>query len=635
MAYKPLNEELHVGESEATLVEKASLNGASLDNNKGKDATAGRSLGAGARGWVIFRYVLGVGAFVLLFSFLAAAIILVVLSPSCKKNSTKQVWWKTTVIYQCYPRSFRDSNGDGNGDLNGIRDKLGYLNHLGVNAVWLNPIFTSPQRDNGYDIANYTTVDPLYGTMTDLKMLLKEIHSKGMHLILDLVPNHTSDQHPWFVESRSSVDNPRRDWYIWANGSSDGGPPNNWLSLFGGSAWTFDSATNQYYLHQFSVFQPDLNYHNHDVRQAMEDVIKFWFDFGVDGFRIDAVIFLLEDPELQDEPVNPHFNDTANCSGGSNSSVCYDSLIHNLTENYPGIHEIIRSWRKISDSYTHRFFVGETYDPVDTVMTYYGENNDEFHFPFNFLLLSNKEWTGTVVSDKVSQWMDAMPKGAWPNWVLGNHDNPRIANKAGFYLTRALNVLLLTLPGTPTTYYGEEIFMTDVYVPPAKRHDKYQDRDKERTPMQWNNETNAGFTTSGTVPWLPVSDNYTTYNVATEASNMTSMLSLYERLVRLISTQEAFLFAEYRPVLNTTDIFAYHRYHSGSKNEYIIVINFSETNSTADLSSVSSVFQGAMLELSSFDSSREGSQVNLTDVSMSGGEAVIISGGHGVSGGRC
>ena len=261
-------------------------------------------------------------------------------------------------------------------------------------------------------------------------------------------------------------------------------------------------------------------------------------------------------------------------------------------------------------------------------MTYYGKNNDEFHFPFNFLLLSNNDWTGSTVSQLVSSWIDAMPEGAWPNWVLGNHDNPRIANKAGNYLARALNILLLTLPGTSTTYYGEEIFMTDVFVPPDKRQDVYQDRDKERTPMQWNSSDNAGFTKSGVTPWLPLATNYTTYNVDVESSNSSSMLSLYKHAVKLITENEALRSAEYEEVLNNTDIFAFRRFHNGTKDEFIVVVNFSPSSATADLSHMQDDFKGAKIVLSSAtDSNKEGRRVDLAkEISMAGGEAVIISG---------
>lgn len=644
MAYKPLENHLQVGDEDGELDETEAQFGedekveflpqdpdlALTEPSGKKDASL---QGADSRKFKVLRYALGVGSFVLLFGFLGTAIVLVALSPPC--NSIPKdglVWWKTTVIYQCYPRSFKDTTGDGNGDLKGVQEKLGYLHDLGVDAVWLNPIFKSPQRDNGYDISNYSDIDPLYGSMDDLRELLKEVHSKGMHLILDFVPNHTSDEHPWFKESRSSTTNPKRDWYVWANASADGGPPNNWFSLFGGSAWSLDSATNQYYLHQFSAFQPDLNYHNPEVQAAMERVIKFWFDFGVDGFRIDAVIFLLEDPDLQDELPDHHYNGKVNCTVDRNNSDCYKTLIHNLTSNYPGIHNIIRRWRKIADGYTDKFLVGETYDKVETVMTYYGKDNDEFHFPFNFFLLSNDNWTGDGVNAAISKWMDAIPEGAWPNWVLGNHDNPRIANKVGNYLARAMNVLLLTLPGTPTTYYGEEIFMTNVDVLPDERQDKYGKRDEERTPMQWTDAKYAGFTKGDVKPWLPVSTNYSTYNVHSESSHSSSMLSLYKRLVKLITVNEAFRFSEYSPVMSNEDVFVYHRFHNSSKDEFIVVVNFSKTNTTANLTMVAESFVGARLELSSVDVKRDGTSINLHKIPLAGGEAVVIKGFNATNG---
>lgn len=574
------------------------------------------------------RKVLACGVFVMLLGFLAAAIALIATSPSCRGEGEGLVWWKTTVIYQCYPRSFQDSDGDGSGDLNGILERVNYFVDIGIKTVWLNPIFTSPNRDNGYDVSNYTDIEPLFGTLDDFKALLRKLHENGIHLLLDFVPNHTSDEHPWFLESRSSRDSSKRDWYIWANASEDGGPPNNWISLFGGGAWTYDNQTDQYYLHQFSEFQPDLNYRNPEVISAMEDVLEFWLDLGVDGFRVDAVIFLLEDPKLQDEPENPDF--VGNCTTNISDPNCYNSLLHNLTTNYPGIHEIIRNWRKLLDSFSNstsqpRFMVGEAYDPIETVMLYYGKNGDEFHFPFNFFLLENSNWTGSVVSEIVSNWLDHSPKGAWPNWVLGNHDNSRIASKAGIYLARALNVLLLTLPGTPTTYYGEEILMTDVYVPPPERHDPYQDRDKERTPMQWNASANAGFTTNAK-PWLPVPDNYTTYNVAFESSaatGNTSMLTLYKKLVELRSSHTALQFADYEHVKNDSDIFAYHRYHENSSEDFLVIVNFSELPTTCSF--VDDIRLNDPEIVLSSNLNRTGG-IRLDSVDLLGGEALVVKG---------
>ena len=567
------------------------------------------------------RRVLGVGAFVMLLAFLATAITLIAVSPPCSDQTVEELpWWKTTVIYQCYPRSFQDSDGDGNGDLNGIRSRINYFVDIGIGTVWLNPIFTSPQMDNGYDIANYTNIDPLYGTLEDFEALLSELQDKGIHLLLDFVPNHTSDQHPWFLESRSSRTNStKRDWYVWADGNENGEPPNNWISVFGGSAWTYDNSTGQYYLHQFSKFQPDLNYHNPEVISAMEDVLKFWLSMGVDGFRIDAVKFLLEDPELRDEPINPDLN-TTDPDG-------YDSLIHNFTTDYPGIHNITRSWRRILDSYSNdnhsreRFMVGEVYDPVETVMLYYGKHDSEFHFPFNFFLLENTNWTGTAVSQTVANWLTNMPEGAWPNWVLGNHDNSRIASKAETYLARALNVLLLTLPGTPTTYYGEEILMTDVDVPHNKSHDlNHQDRDKERTPMQWNISTNAGFTSNST-PWLPVPGNYRLYNVEVEMESNSTMLALYQMLIELRSNNTAFKYTDYESIQHSTPIYAFRRYHGSSSDQFLIVVNFSQQPTTAKFDAI---FSEPQIVLSS-NLNRTGT-VDLASVDLAQGEALVIKG---------
>ena len=573
------------------------------------------------------RRILGVGVFILLIGFLAAAVALIAVSPSCHSETeetvTELTWWQKTVIYQCYPRSFQDSDGDGNGDLNGIASHIDYFVDIGVDTIWLNPIFSSPQKDNGYDISNYTDVDPLYGTLNDLRLLLQRFHEKGLHIILDLVPNHTSDQHPWFINSSSSRNSPKRDWYVWANSSKDGGPPNNWISVFGGSAWEWDPATDQYYLHQFSVFQPDLNYHNPEVVTAMELVLKFWLDFGIDGFRIDAVKHLLEDPGLHDEVRDPNF--TGNCSVNISDPNCYNSLIHNLTTDYQGIHDIIRGWRKILDSFStpaqERFMVGEVYDPIETVMLYYGENADEFNFPFNFFLLGNTNWTGVNVGQIVATWLDHMPKGSWPNWVLGNHDNPRIASKVGLYLARALNILLLTLPGTPTTYYGEEILMTDVYVPPPERHDPYGGRDMERTPMQWNTSANAGFTSNSTA-WLPVPDNYTAYNVEVESANDTSMLSLYKKVTELRSNHTALQYTGYELVNSTTEIYAYRRHHESSTDEFIILMNLSEMPTTTALTGVA--LSDPEIVLSS-SLNRTGT-VDLESIYLCGGEALVIQG---------
>ena len=561
--------------------------------------------------YVYIRKAIGAGVLVTLVALVASSVALIATAPRCNE---KLGWWKSAIIYQCYPRSFQDSNGDGSGDLAGITSRVQYLKDLGVKVVWLNPIFASPQKDNGYDISDYTSIDPLYGTLSDFNSLLEALHREGLYLILDFVPNHTSDEHPWFIESRSGVTSAKRDWYVWANPSQDGGPPNNWQSVFGGSAWSLDNLTGQYYLHQFSDFQPDLNYRNPEVISAMQSVLSFWLDLGVDGFRVDAAKFLLEDPYLRNESVDPSFSNTT-CNV-SIPGCLYNSLLHNLTTDYPGLHDITRGWRKVLDCYSNKLMVAEAYDPIDIVVQYYGTNGDEFNFPFNFFLLGNTNWTASAVSGIISTWLDNMPSGAWANWVLGNHDNPRIASKAGLYLARALNVLLLTLPGTPTTYYGEEILMTNVFVPPNQTQDVYQGRDVERTPMQWDGGLNAGFTSGS--PWLPLATNYTTFNVMNESLSNTSMLALYKQLASL---RQEFISFAYSLDSVEANVLSFHRYDSSSSVDYLVVINFASESGTVAIKSPP--LHPQLLLSSMLDKS---GPVDLSNLSLRGGEALIIKG---------
>ena len=583
-----------------------------LDSERDDKETVEKKQTPGPDKYKYIRKALGVGVLVTLGALVASSIALIVTAPRCNE---KLVWWKSAIIYQCYPRSFQDSNGDGSGDLAGITSRVQYLKDLGVKVVWLNPIFASPQKDNGYDISDYTSIDPLYGTLSDFNNLLGALHREGLYLILDFVPNHTSDEHPWFIESRSSVTSAKRNWYVWANPSQDGGgPPNNWQSVFGGSAWSLDNLTGQYYLHQFSDFQPDLNYRNPEVISAMQSVLSFWLDLGVDGFRVDAVKFLLEDLYLRNESADPSFSNlTCNISI---PGCLYNSLIHNLTTDYPGLHDITRGWRKVLDCYGNRLMVAEAYDPIDIVVQYYGTNGDEFNFPFNFFLLGNTNWTASAVSGIVATWLDNMPSGAWANWVLGNHDNPRIASKAGLYLARALNVLLLTLPGTPTTYYGEEILMTNVFVPPNQTQDVYQGRDVERTPMQWDDGLNAGFTTG--TPWLPLATNYTTYNVMNESLSNTSMWALYKQLASL---RKEFINSDYSLDSIEGNVLSFHRYDISSSVDYLVVINFANESSTVAIKTPP--LHPQLLLSSMLDKS---GPVDLTSLSLRGGEAMVIKG---------
>lgn len=501
-------------------------------------------------------------------------------------------WWQSGIIYQIYPRSFQDSNGDGIGDLPGIISRLDYLSSLNVNAIWISPIFPSPMRDFGYDVADYTAIHPMFGTMADFDRLLNEAHGSGLHVLLDLVPNHSSDQHPWFLESRSSRENPKRDWYIWRDPGPDGGPPNNWVSHFGGPAWTFDERTAQYYNHQFLKEQPNLNYRNPEVVQAMLNVMRFWLDKGVDGFRVDVMLLLIKDEQLRDEPPNPNWD-------GVDPN---NSLRHIYTVNQPEVHDIIRKMRAVLDEYNGRMMVGETYASNEELARCYGENLDECHLPFNFQLIRTK-WDARVIRRAVDAYEAALPEGAWPNWVLGNHDRVRLASRVGRAQARVANMLLLTLRGTPTTYYGEDIGMENVPIPP----DFIQDppalnlpeiadlvgRDPERTPMQWDTGPNAGFADAGVTPWLPVAADYRVRNVALESQEPTSMLSLYRALTRLRGQEPSLSVGHYASVdSGADDVFAFRRFvpqnHAGSStsgaDEFLVVLNMGERQRTLNLS---------------------------------------------------
>ena len=494
-------------------------------------------------------------------------------------------WWQSAIIYHIYPRSYQDTDGDGIGDLAGILRRLDYVESLNVDAVWLSPIYPSPMHDFGYDVADYTDVHPMFGTMDDFDRLLAETHARGLKLLLDLVPNHTSDEHPWFVESCSSRDNPKRDWYMWRDPAPDGGPPNNWLSFFGGPAWTFDERTGQYYLHQFVTQQPELNYRNPAVLAGVLDVMRFWLDKGVDGFRVDVIFLMLKDERFRDEPPNPDWDGVDP----------HERLRHVHTCNLPGVHDVIRRMRATLDEYGERVMVGELYLPNGELAKYYGQDLDECHLPFNFQLI-DLDWDARVVRRAVDAYEAALPPGGWPNWVLGNHDRHRVASRLGQAQARVANVLLLTLRGTPTTYYGEEIGMENVPIPPESLRDPRAvnqpeiahvvGRDPERTPMQWDGSPNAGFTAAGIAPWLPVADDYAGRNVAQQEADPTSMLRLYRALARLRRAEPALHAGDYAPVdAGAEDVFAYLRTAPGA-DRFLVVLNFGGAAHTLDLGHV-------------------------------------------------
>ena len=438
-----------------------------------------------------------------------------------------QLWWQRGVVYQVYPRSFMDASGDGVGDLAGVISRLDHLAWLGVDALWLSPIYPSPMKDFGYDVADYCGVDPLFGTLADFDRLVREAHARGLKVILDFVPNHTSDQHPWFRESRASRDNPKRDWYLWRDA------PNNWLSNFGGSAWQYDEATRQYYYHAFLPEQPDLNWRNPEVVQAMLGVLRFWLERGVDGFRVDVLWHLVKDEGFADNPANPDWREGMDP---------YSALIPLHNADRPEVHEVIVQMRRLVDAYPERVLIGEIYLPLERLVAYYGKELQGAHLPFNFQLLS-APWDAQHLAGLIAEYERLLPRGAWPNWVLGNHDRPRVATRLGAGQARVAAMLLLTLRGTPTLYYGDEIGMQNVPIPPERVQDPFErrvpgmglGRDPIRTPMQWSPD--GGFTTGE--PWLPLADDFRKVNVENQKQDPRSMLSLHRALLALRRRERA------------------------------------------------------------------------------------------------
>ena len=478
-------------------------------------------------------------------------------------------WWQRGIVYQIYPRSFMDSNGDGIGDLPGIIARLDYLRWLGVDAVWISPIYPSPMKDFGYDVADYTGVHPMFGTLADFDHLLAAAHARDLKVILDFVPNHSSDQHPWFRESRSSRHNPRRDWYIWRDPAPDGGPPNNWLSCFGGSGWELDPATGQYYYHAFLKEQPDLNWRNPEVVAAMMDVLRFWLDRGVDGFRVDVIYHLVKDASFCDNPKNPRWREGMDP---------FQALVPVHTTDRPEVQDIIMRMRALFDEYEDRVLIGEIYLPLERLVAYYGADLKGAHLPFNFQLIS-AAWDAAQLAKLIAEYEAALPEGGWPNWVLGNHDQHRIATRVGPAQARVAAMLLLTLRGTPTLYYGDEIGMRDVPIPPGMVQDPFErnvpgkglGRDPERTPMQWDARSNAGF--SDATPWLPIATDFGRVNVEAQRGDRRSMLTLYQRLIALRRGEPALEVGRLETREASGDVLAYVRRGRAGEPGFFIALN--------------------------------------------------------------
>ena len=476
-------------------------------------------------------------------------------------------WWREAVVYQVYPRSFQDTDGDGIGDLEGVIQRLDYLNDgtersLGIDAIWLSPTFPSPMADFGYDVSDYCGVHPDFGTMETMDRLIAECHRRGIRLLLDWVPNHTSEQHPWFLESRSSRHNPRRDWYIWRDAKPDGSLPNNWKSVFGGPAWTLDETTGQYYLHSFLKEQPDLNWRNPEVEAAMLDTLRFWFDRGIDGFRIDVMGMIVKHPDLADNPLNGDW-----MPGDRERST---QLWQN-NRNYPEVYDAVKRIRAVFDEYPGRMGVGEVFGSAEEVGRYYGdEDGDGLHLAFNFQFIHEAEhgltaWDAEALRRIVNAAEASLPAGAQPCYALGNHDRPRFisrhnADNRGRERARAAVLLLLGLRNTPFIYYGEEIGMEDVDIPDDRLQDPARirtiGRDPERTPMQWDASPGRGF--SPAEPWLPYGD--ASCNAADQDGDPDSLLSLYRRAIWLRRNTPALLRGGYRELRAPADVFAWARF---------------------------------------------------------------------------
>lgn len=468
-------------------------------------------------------------------------------------------WWQHAVFYEIYPRSFADSNNDGIGDLNGITSKLDYLKDLGIDAIWITPCFPSPQVDFGYDVSDYEAIDGMYGTLADFDRLSNEANKRGIHIILDLVVNHTSDQHKWFLDSKSSRNSAHRDWYIWHDGKGPGKPPNNWTSTFGGPAWKFDPTTNQWFYHYFYPEQPDLNWRNPAVKQAIFDVTRWWYKRGVSGFRLDAVDTLFEDPNLRDNPIVP------------GKSVYGDPLQeHKYNTKLPEIHEALRGLRKVADEY-NAVLIGETWTAdIKELNEYYG-NGHELQLPMDFLFTNVNKLSPAEFRKQIAGINSA---SGWPTFVISNHDILRSYDRYGDgqhndQIAKLMAALYLTLRGTPILYYGEEIGMKT--TPPTRKEDvkdpkgrsgwpRDKGRDGERTPMQWDQSENAGFTKGK--PWLPVPAEAKSHNVADEAKDTQSILSFYKQLLKLRHTNKELLDGNYLPInQNDQNVLSYLRVH--------------------------------------------------------------------------
>lgn len=530
-------------------------------------------------------------------------------------------WWQHAVFYQVYPRSFADSNNDGIGDLNGITGKMSYLHDLGVDAIWISPFFPSPQVDFGYDVSDFENIDPMYGTLADFDRMAEEGKKQDIRLILDFVVNHSSDQHPWFIDSKSSRTSAHRDWFIWRDGKGPGQPPNNWISVFGGSAWKLDPTTNQYYYHAFYAEQPDLNWRNPDVEKAMLDTTRWWYKRGVSGFRLDAVDTLFEDPKLTDNPVLP---------GTTTKGDPETDEIHN--KRLPEVHDVLKKLRAVANE-SDAVLIGETWTSnIDELKEYYGTHDNELQMPMDFMFTTLNKLSPPEFRRQIAAVDGA---GGWPVYVISNHDMVRSYNRYGDgknndAIAKMMGAFYLTLRGTPIMYYGEELGMENNN--PKRKEDvkdpvgrigwpKEIGRDGERTPMQWNTDTNGGFSTKA--PWLPVPPSYKTHNVASESKDANSVLSMYKKVLALRRSNPAMVEGSYT-ALNESDanVMSYLRSYKGKA--VLVALNMSSSPKKASFNLTDKGFAGTALKslVATPKSSAKGTDVSLGPYGVFIGEVV-------------
>ncbi len=507
------------------------------------------------------------------------------LSPRVKR------WPEGAVVYHIYPRSLQDGNGDGVGDLPGVIDRLDYLADLGVQALWLSPFYPSPMADFGYDVSDYCNVHPLFGTLKDFKRLLAGAHKRGLKVMVDLVPNHTSDQHEWFQLSRLSQQSPYSRWYIWRDPHPDSLPhmplpPNNWRdALDGSSAWEWDQGRQQFYLHSFNKHQPDLNWANPDVRDAMKDVMRFWLDMGVDGFRVDAVYWMAKDPLLRDDTPNPDYR--------LDADPRYDALLHNNSNGWPGVYSYLAGMADVlrEDAYkdSPRFMVTEAYpsghNAVSDYLLFYMAMNPKVAAPFNFegLSLPWEAASWRYFLQTFHQHLSEVSPYCVASYAFGNHDQSRLVTRLGELPARAAALMQLTLPGMIFIYYGEELGMHDVHIPPDRIQDPAaagdpagQGRDPERTPMQWSVKRNADFSTAAKT-WLPLALDYKTHNVTTERDDPHSFFTMYRGLIHLRTKSPVLRYGELSVLdVGSPDVLGFVRTKAGETDRYVTLINFAD-----------------------------------------------------------